>query len=228
LTVTGSTRFYSEQDSAFLATVSGSRSSSDIAFNFRKIGEPSAGSRHTMIVEGTGGQDTNLYFGVNNVGSSPGATFAVKGNGSVNINMPSPTGNYAGLAVGGWISSYPSLLVRGIGTTSSTTSLLVQNANASASLIVKDDGQIQVSSTSVANPGYSFIDNTDTGLYMVGGTMGTVVDGQYSILYGADGPQLYSNTTNSITSANLLMAKIGSSHRMSIWINGNNDFQFEA
>ena len=162
LTVTGSTltsgstvnsgsyRFYSEQDSAFLATVSGSRSSNDIAFNFRKIGEPTAGSRHTMIVEGTGGNDNNLYFGVNAVGSNPGAIFAVKGNGSVNINMPNPTVNYGGLAGGGWISSYPSLLVQGIGTTSATTSLLVQNANASASLSVLDNGYVGIGTNAPA------------------------------------------------------------------------------
>jgi hypothetical protein len=120
------------------------------------------------------------------------------------------------------------LQVKGSGTTSATTAFRVEDANASGSMVVLDDGQIQVRSTTVNNPGYSFIDNTDTGLYMIGETMGTVVDGQYSILYNNAGPQLYSNTTNSITSANLLMAKIGSNHRMSIWMNGNNDFQFEA
>ena len=133
-----------------------------------------------------------------------------------------------GMFVGGDTTPTAQLQVKGSGTTSATTAFRVENANTSGSLIVRDDGQIQVRSTTVNNPGYSFIDNTNTGLYMFGGTMGTVVDGQYSILYNTAGPQLYSNTTNSITSANLLMAKIGSNHRMSIWMNGNNDFQFEA
>ena len=157
------------------------------------------------------GSDTQVIY--NNGGAFGASSNFVFSGSNVGIGTTSPSAK---------------LTVKGSGTTSSTTALLVQNANASSSLIVKDDGQIQVSSTSVANPGYSFIDNTDTGLYMVGGTMGTVVDGQYSILYGADGPQLYSNTTNSITAANLLMAKIGSNHRMSIWMNGSNNFQFQA
>ena len=143
LTVTGSFATFATASSGFLSIISGSQPGNDIAFNFRKIGE-TGGTRHTMIVEGTGGNDTNLYFGVNGVGSSPGASFAVKGNGSVNINMPSPTGNYGGLAVGGWITSYPSLLVRGIGATSATTALRVENSNTSASLVVTDDIRVGI------------------------------------------------------------------------------------
>ena len=183
LSITGSTSFYSTQDNGFVAIASGSRSSSDIAFNFQKIGEPSVGSRHTMLVQGTGGQDTNLYFGVNQVGSSPGATFAIKGNGSVNINMPNPTGNYAGLAVGGWISSYPSLLVRGYGTTSSTTALLVQNSNASASFTVRDDGLVQL-------PGGGKLDfnNNSTQCWITTAGGGTGLSSRSLNLPGTGGP----------------------------------------
>jgi hypothetical protein len=156
--ITGSFSSFTTGSSGFVSIVSGSQPSNDIAFNFRKIGE-TAGSRHTMIVQGSGGNDNNLYFGVNTVGSSPGAIFAVKGNGSVNINMPSPTGNYGGLAVGGWNSSYPSLLVRGIGATSSTTTLLVENSNTSASLVVLDNGNVGIGTT---NPTYK-LDISTTG-----------------------------------------------------------------
>jgi len=46
------------------------------------------------------------------------------------------------------LSSSARLQVRGDGTTSSTTSLLVENSNASASLIVKDDGNVGIGTTS--------------------------------------------------------------------------------
>jgi hypothetical protein len=145
--LSGSYRFYTTQSSGFLATVSGSQPNSDIAFNFRKVGEGVAGSRHTFIIEGTGGQDNNIYFGVSDARNAIGSTLAVKGNGSININMPSPTGNYGGVAIGGWNSSFPSLLVRGLGTTSATTALLVQNSSATPSLVVLDNGTVVVGNT---------------------------------------------------------------------------------
>ncbi len=144
LTVTGSFNSYTTSSAGLLAIVSGSQPAQDIAFNFRKIGESIDGGKHTMMVEGTGGQDTNIYFGVNQVGSIRGSMFSIKGNNSVNINMPSSTGNYGGLAVGGWLSSYPSLLVRGFGSTSATTALRVENTNATPSMVVLDNGFVGI------------------------------------------------------------------------------------
>lgn len=140
--ITGSFSSYTTSSAGFLAVVSGSQPLQDAAFNFRKIGESPDGGRHTMIVEGSGAQDNNIYFGVGQVGGTKGSILCVKGNNSVNINMPLPTINYGGLAVGGWLAGYPSLLVRGFGATSATTALRVENTNASASLVVLDDGSV--------------------------------------------------------------------------------------
>ena len=144
LTVTGSFNSYTTSSAGFLAIVSGSQPAQDIAFNFRKIGESQDGGRHTMIVEGTGAQDNNIYFGIGQAGGTKGSILCVKGNSSVNINMPLPTINYGGLAVGGWLSSYPSLLVRGFGSTGATTAMRVENTNTSASLVVLDNGFVGI------------------------------------------------------------------------------------
>jgi hypothetical protein len=148
LTVTGSFNSYTTSSAGFLAIVSGSQPAQDIAFNFRKIGESQDGGRHTMIVEGTGAQDNNIYFGIGQAGGTKGSILCVKGNSSVNINMPLPTLNYGGLAVGGWLSSYPSLLVRGFGATSATTAMRVENTNTSASLVVLDNGFVGINTGS--------------------------------------------------------------------------------
>ena len=148
--ITGSFVSYTTSSAGFLAIVSGSQPAQDVAFNFQKIGEPTTGARHTMVVEGSGAQDNNIYFGVNQVGGTKGAILAVKGNGSVNINMPSPTGNYGGLAVGGWAASYPSLLVRGYGATSATTTLRVENSNATPSLVVLDNNSVVINASTTS------------------------------------------------------------------------------
>ena len=148
LTVTGSFNSYTTSSAGFLAIVSGSQPVGDVAFNFQKVGEPSTGGRHTMVIEGTGAQDNNIYLGVGQAGGTKGSILSVKGNNSVNINMPFPTGNYGGLAVGGWISGYPSLLVRGFGSTSATTAMRVENTNTSASLVVLDNGFVGINTGS--------------------------------------------------------------------------------
>jgi hypothetical protein len=119
-------------------------------------------------------------------------------------------------------------LLKGSGATSATFGLTVQDSGATNSFRVRNDGQVQVRSTNVGNPGYSFFDSTNTGLYLVGGTLATSVNGAYTILYQSLGTQLYSNGSNAVATPNLLLAKSGVNHRLSVWINPSNDFQFEA
>ena len=168
------------------------------------------------------------------VGTSNGNQIDVAGQSAVNLKIATnialriDTNRNIGI---GTSAAAPGgrLHVKGAGTTSATNALLVENSSGTDLLTVRDDEQLQVSSTGVTNPGYSFADNTNSGLYNFGSTHGTVVDGQYSILYNAAGPGIYSNVANSITAPVLGLYKIGDNNRFSIWMdNTSKDFIFEA
>jgi hypothetical protein len=119
-------------------------------------------------------------------------------------------------------------IIKGSGATSATFGLTVQDSGATNSFRVRNDGQVQVRSTNVGNPGYSFIDSTNTGLYLVGGTLATSVNGAYTILYKSVSTELYSNGSNAVGTPNLLLAKSVGGHRFSVFINGSNNTELQA
>jgi hypothetical protein len=111
--------------------------------------------------------DTQGYIGVSQVGTGYGAggnmLFALRpsGGGTVMTEYMRLLNN--GNLLLGTTTDSAKLTVRGSGTTSSTTSFLVQNANATASLSVLDDGSVGIGTASptagggvtVANPAYT-------------------------------------------------------------------------
>ena len=115
-------------------------------------------------------------------------------------------GNNTGL---GLATPTAKLHVRGTGTTSSTTSLLVQNANASASLAVLDDGYVGVGTSS---PSYPFhVKNTSAQIIAAFGNDNT--NSRIAIGYGAGGGHLievgswsgYGGIQNSVTNGLLVI-----------------------
>jgi hypothetical protein len=82
-------------------------------------------------------------LGYGGVGSTGGTTFDIFQNGSPAIGV-AQGGNVAVGAGGNAANGVAKLLVKGSGTTSATTAFLVQNANASSSLAITDDGQINM------------------------------------------------------------------------------------
>jgi hypothetical protein len=87
--------------------------------------------RITVLTGGTTSGQTGLW-----VGSSANFNiFKVQGDSRVGINIATATS---------------ALHIRGTGTTSATTTLLVQNANASASLIIRDDLSVTITGSLIA------------------------------------------------------------------------------
>jgi hypothetical protein len=129
-----------------------------------------------------------------NVGQGTGWIFHLTTNNATytaNSTRMSITDNGVGfgnfIANGGTVSA--TAHIRGSGTTSSTTALLVQNANASASLSVKDDGSVGIGTASpfssgltVANPAYTgygrvYMNANNTFIVADAGTGGNITFG---------------------------------------------------
>jgi hypothetical protein len=96
---------------------------------------------YTGIASTAFGATATLGYG--GVGSTGGTTFDIFQNGSPAIGV-AQGGNVAVGAGGNTANGVAKLLVRSSGTTSATTAFLVQNANASASLTIKDDNTVVV------------------------------------------------------------------------------------
>jgi hypothetical protein len=169
----------------------------------------------------------NSYAILQTHGSSGTRDIILNPIGNVGIGTTSPSFR---LDVSGSSRFTGNMVVTGNGATSATNALTILNSAGTGSLIVRNDGQVQVRSTSAGAPGYSFIDNTDTGLFMIAGGMYTTVDSSIAVTYRNNGIvfNAAADTTNSITSANLQLTKTGVGHRLSIWLNASNDFHFEA
>jgi hypothetical protein len=100
----------------------------------------------------------------------------VKGNRSININSPLPTGNYATFFVANAFSGFPTFLVRGNGSTSEIT-FQTQNSSGTALLTTLDNGNVLIGTT------------TDAGFRLdVNGT--TRLNGNTSIGGGTAGARL--------------------------------------
>jgi hypothetical protein len=95
-------------------------------------------------------------------GASASSLFLLTSPSSNNIMVVSGSGN---IGIG---NSTPSsrLQVRGSGTTSATTSLLVENANASASLVVLDNGKVSTLGFYSYPESSSIVIGTDTSTYL--------------------------------------------------------------
>jgi hypothetical protein len=83
-------------------------------------------------------------LGYGGVGSTGGTTFDIFQNGGAAIAVAQDKNVAIGAGSGNAAYGIARLLVKGSGTTSATTALLVQNANASASLTVKDNNTVVV------------------------------------------------------------------------------------
>jgi hypothetical protein len=143
----------------------------------------------------------NITIGTNN--TSRLVVFGSTGNVSLNSTIDSGykldvngTGRFSGnLTVSG--SATNSLLVKGSGTTSSTTAFQVQNANASASLSVRDDGKTLIgvnsgqlllgtlssNTNAMSLVGY-FGNGTSCGFYIQNQNSGTIKTQLGSATYG--------------------------------------------
>jgi hypothetical protein len=124
------------------------------------IGNQGAGSVWPAIdVSGP----TTIY----NSGPNTGTSLTINGGGALAMrwDWDNPNTTISAVTAGNRILRFTGASqyqVRGSGTTSATTALLVQNANASASLSVKDDGSVGIGTASpfssgltVANPAYT-------------------------------------------------------------------------
>jgi hypothetical protein len=137
--------------------------------------------------------DTQGYIGVSQVGTGYGAggnmLFALRpsGGGTVMTEYMRLLNN--GNLLLGTTTDSARLTVKGSGTTSATTAFLVQNANASGSLSVKDDGSVGIGTASpfssgltVANPAYTgygrvYMNANNTFIVADNGTGGTITFG---------------------------------------------------
>lgn len=140
--VNGSTRVQTDNNAGILLTSQGN-SNPMITFS---DGRGFAQYAHIKFYDLTFRTDSTVvakFFDTGNFGINTTADAGFK----LNVNG---TGRFSGnLTITGSLTN--SLLVKGSGTTSATTTLLVQDANASSSLEVKDDKSVTVSGILTAN-----------------------------------------------------------------------------
>jgi hypothetical protein len=152
-------------------------------------------NNYTGIVSTAAGASATLGYG--GVGATGGTTFDIFQNNSAAIAIAQDKNVGIGAGSGNAAYGIARLLVKGSGTTSSTTSLLVQNANASASLSVRDDGKtligvnsgqlllgtLSTNTNAMSLLGY-FGNGTSCGFYIQNQNSGTIKTQLGSATYG--------------------------------------------
>jgi hypothetical protein len=114
--------------------------------------------------EGSGGQGVVLNPGPANLPNLPSGSFWVGNSGSFPVAVPTASlsvatasfATSASFATTSLTASFvnpltQSVSIRGLGTTDATTTLRVENANASASLVVRDDGNVGIGTSVLSN-----------------------------------------------------------------------------
>jgi hypothetical protein len=129
------------------ATTSGNGGSITLTEGFGSVG----GTRGTINIGTSGYTTVNLGGGINinNSGPNTGTALTVNAGGqtAMRFDWDNPNTTITAVTAGTRVLRFTGASqyqVRGSGTTSSTTAFRVQNANASSSLSVRDDGEVTV------------------------------------------------------------------------------------